>query len=739
VRRWFGLLVKAGKLAVLRRCEPTLGGQERATLDQRKLVRAIESASRGRLAHAGRQYKLVAGVDLAKVPNRDDYEVVPRDAAAEILTGMIRQNQANAELVTPLGKAQGQLTRDWRPPLLPDGLVLLRRSIVYASHAQDAGLALTPSQLKTIGKKTDWIEIEVVDEDDQPYTGNYRLELTDGKSLEGNLAGGLYANYDIDAGSCKLLLFEKGVYSPASLSAATPALARQASGEAEGPVPTPPPSVVEDVQVAELSAKVVDELGKPLAGIDLLFQYGGDSQPATTGADGVAQCEVPGSDSAQVVFADAAAVATRMQSIWAACRVVERKDWVQANASTTTVTPLGGKVVKVIADPASTGTTRPKANVEEFIGATTTVAAPATLSVQPLVIVVRMLGKHFDVDKCFLLPTALSQIQDLVRLHKAYDLTDLLIVGHTDTSAAVDYNLDLSLERTSAMRAYLTNDVGAWLAWYGSDKKESKRWGGTEDLAMISTLLAGTAYPPSILGFQRWHNAEAPQLGDYAALKDDGVIGPLTRKQLILDYMHREDTTVPPATGIKVHGCGEYFPLDATGETLDSKAADGLYQQEDRRVEVYLFPRELGMLPPVPGDRAKKSEPEYPEWRRRSVECDLVAVQATDDFLARWIGWAPAGGTTQPNLLVSDLAGAALLSVTPTEYAVPNFDGVCQRYDLAGAPTAPSFRISTVSDSHPMLPPVVFDMAKLVAAFLEPQRLGEAVTVERFEPPKKKA
>jgi hypothetical protein len=136
----------------------------------------------------------------------------------------------------------------------------------------------------------------------------------------------------------------------------------------------------------------------------------------------------------------------------------------------------------------------------------------------------------------------------------------------------------------------------------------------------------GNPYPLTVLGYQQWHNAKAQPLEGYEQLDEDGKIGPDTRKQLILDYMHREGTTVPQGTPILVHGCGEYFPLESTGENLDTNAADGKHEQEDRRVEVYLFPRELGVLPPVPGEKAKKGEKEYAEWRGRATEFDLSTI-----------------------------------------------------------------------------------------------------------------
>jgi outer membrane protein OmpA-like peptidoglycan-associated protein len=411
----------------------------------------------------------------------------------------------------------------------------------------------------------------------------------------------------------------------------------------------------------KLTVKVVDEQGQPLADVPVSFKHGNTTLPATTEADGVASCEFPGSSTAHVVFADIDALANGMKEVWSQCRGVNRTDWISSADGTTAVTIYGGKVMKAETKPPSAGLGTPRVILSDFEGVETSVTKPATLSVQPLVILVRLLGRLFDTDKCFLLPAALHGVQELVRLRKEYEQTDVLIVGHTDTSAAQDYNVDLSLERTSAMRAYLLDDADSWLAWYGQDKQYSKRWGTTEDTAMIGTLLAGTAYPPTVLGYQQWHNAEATQAGGYAALTEDGEIGPLTRKQLILDYMHREDTTVPPDTLIEAHGCGEYFPLDATGEHLDAAAADGQHEQEDRRVEVFLFPKELGILPVVPGKKAKKAEKEYPEWRHRSAEARFVP---SGPHLV--LGWRED--------LVSRLPPGTALSFTCTGLAPQSFD-----------------------------------------------------------------
>jgi outer membrane protein OmpA-like peptidoglycan-associated protein len=573
------------------------GAASDATLEQRRLVRAIEALTRGkRLGYQGREYRIVADADMGRLPDRDSYEVVRRADADQVLAGLAKQNAApSAKLADLLVQARRRLTQDWRPPMTADGLILFRRIPQVAASGPSSAPVMTPSQMKKL--VSDWIEIEVLDEDGVPYTGSYSLDLPDSTSTDGTFDDkGSYGNYAIDTGKCKLFL----------------------------------PGKPEDAD--EFSVTVVDETGQPIANVPLVFGVGESNLPVTSDGSGVAKRKVPKASSVSVTFADASALATTMKTVWAASRKVERKDWVAEDETTATVSLFGGRVVEAISEDTAEGAL-PEVDVERFEGLDVSAASPGTISVQPLVLMASLLGEHFDTNKCFLLPKALDTVQDLVRLHQQYQSTDMLIVGHTDTSGDESYNLDLSLERASAMRAYLTNDADAWLDWYGTGKPAKKRWGETEDALMIGAVLDASPYPATVLGYQQWHNASATKQDGYENLDEDGAIGPHTRKQLILDYMHREDTTVPDGTTIEVHGCGEFFPLDdaesASDDTTENEPADGQDQPEDRRVEVFLFPKEIGIAPPVPGDKASQGEKEYPEWRRRAVKADLASdVQA---------------------------------------------------------------------------------------------------------------
>jgi hypothetical protein len=118
-----------------------------ATVELRRLVAQVEKATHGKLSYRGRQYKLVADVDLAKVPGRDYYEIASQSEAQSVLEGAAKELGVAAEL---LKQASAKLSKDWRPPLQPDGLVLLRRIPVHATVPKDEGPPITPSHIKAI-------------------------------------------------------------------------------------------------------------------------------------------------------------------------------------------------------------------------------------------------------------------------------------------------------------------------------------------------------------------------------------------------------------------------------------------------------------------------------------------------------------------------------------------------------------------------------------------------------------
>jgi hypothetical protein len=192
-------------LVVLREGANPASADGSTTADQRKLIAKIEAKTRAKLNYSGRQYKLVADADLAKIPERDSYEVVRREDAIRVLEGLTWQAVVAPDLVAMLGTAGDKLTSDWRPPLQPEGLILLRRIVSLQAVTDSAEPALTPSQLKQLFQPTGIIEIELIDTEDQPVAGEvWELVLPDGSKRSGQLDDKGYALITaVPEGNCK--------------------------------------------------------------------------------------------------------------------------------------------------------------------------------------------------------------------------------------------------------------------------------------------------------------------------------------------------------------------------------------------------------------------------------------------------------------------------------------------------------------------------------------------------------
>lgn len=269
-----------------------------------------------------------------------------------------------------------------------------------------------------------------------------------------------------------------------------------------------------------------------------------------------------------------------------------------------------------------------------------------TFMLRPPVALARMRGMYFDTNKCFLLPTAVASLKRLVEIYELHPDSELLVVGHTDTAGSESYNLDLSADRADAMRAYLHDDADAWLAWYKTSVREGKRWGENEDALMIDALVPEDDFVGKnhVSVFQEWHNGDSPDAREPALerrqpkgwekLKIDGILGPKTRRQLILDYMNLDKTSLPDDARVVTYGCGEYFPLESEEGNVDSDAKDDEDVQFNRRVEIFFFAKPFGILPAVPSvadgespDKAieaTKGDKLYPEWRTRSTRRYII-------------------------------------------------------------------------------------------------------------------
>jgi hypothetical protein len=196
IRNW----LRTEELVVLQEYEG--GGEVSHLVEQRRLVAEIERKTRKRLSYSGRQYKFVADTDLRRLGDRDRYEVVNREEAKWILDGLIDQIGDSTGSRKLLAKARDMLTRDWRPPLFPDGLILLRRIPEQTAPTTTWEPPITPSQYANLLKPKTWIEIEVLYEDNSPYTGPHLIAQAGSNSSAGSLDGnGFWGKYEIDPGT----------------------------------------------------------------------------------------------------------------------------------------------------------------------------------------------------------------------------------------------------------------------------------------------------------------------------------------------------------------------------------------------------------------------------------------------------------------------------------------------------------------------------------------------------------
>ncbi len=232
------------------------------------------------------------------------------------------------------------------------------------------------------------------------------------------------------------------------------------------------------------------------------------------------------------------------------------------------------------------------------------------LGVVPFSVLAR-LRFFFNTNKTFLLPTALPRIRELRGLYRANHPSKLLVVGHADTAGGSEYNDKLSLDRAESVIAFLEDDVDAWLSFYETSVPAKNRWGRVEDHLMLISLPDFRDKPQGedeVRWFQRLRKLEV-----------DGKAGPKTRRQLVTEYMGLDGASLKDS-GVEVdavaHGCGEHFPLDDSGEKLDDAPEDDKRDPLDRRVELFFFDPEFGIVPAPPSKNSKAKSAEYPAWRQ---------------------------------------------------------------------------------------------------------------------------
>ncbi len=355
------------------------------------------------------------------------------------------------------------------------------------------------------------------------------------------------------------------------------------------PSSRPPPGPAPVGERTWFEIQLVDELGEPIAGVDVVFSLNQGKIVVPTAGDGVARVDGVTDSFTAIAVDDVLQLKDTLRARWDAVRDPLEQPYLHEE---------DGVVVRF-----ATG---------EFSAVPLASEERAIVSVHPRVVLTRLRGLFFDTNKAFLLPTAIESIKRMVEVYDRNPDSHLLVVGHTDTTADPSYNDPLSLERADSMRAYLTDDIPVWLQWYGASVSWEKRWGAREDKLMIGAMPDFADKPigqRSVRWYQRTRGLVASGVADMA-----------TREVLIGEYMGLDRTSVPAGTPTSIHGCGETFPLDDTLAAVDDDAVNPNDDLTDRRVEVWFFDRYLGVQPTPPGSNSHPGDRQYESWRRRATE-----------------------------------------------------------------------------------------------------------------------
>ena len=368
--------------------------------------------------------------------------------------------------------------------------------------------------------------------------------------------------------------------------------------------------------------ELVDEVGKPLSGVPLQFGEGATAETLTTDAAGLAQIDDLGVDGLTATITDESSLRAELKSRWA--KPQTGGIW---GALPGTLVRFPNEFLEPID---LTGVTRLR------------------VSLQPKVLLARLLGLVFETNKSFVVPTAIPDLLELQTLSEENPDSEVLVVGHTDTSADDAVNDPLSLERAESLVAFLEQDVDTWLGRYEDKTPKARRWGSAEDLQMVTSLPekpapADVAEDDDVAKLDDTDEDTAAAEADAGAsddpitrfqrsrgLKVDGKAGPETRRQLITEYMAPAEGILPADMPRTAHGAGEHFPLDGLARDVDPVAANGQRDPVDRRVEIFFFEKEFGIQPAPPGKNSKKGSLEYPEWRRRSKLRQEADVRFSD-------------------------------------------------------------------------------------------------------------
>jgi len=301
--------------------------------------------------------------------------------------------------------------------------------------------------------------------------------------------------------------------------------------------------------------RVVDEVGEPIAGIDVAFGVGGGRRVVPTDGGGVARLEDASSSFISASVSSVAQLREKLAPRWTKPRTAKL--------------PTG-----------------PDTRAADINAATQSLSLesekPFTLAITPFFKCNELSGVHFAFGRSFLLESALDTLSIMAAAVLEDDNRRAMIFGHTDTAGSDALNKELSERRGKAILAVLTHDPDAWEElWTGSDDGPNfkEQWGVKEAQHLLNALGVtddeGKALVEDGVEGHSTHAAMRRfQRGDYpgaragrSSVPETGKADKATRKEFLLSFADEiTHDPVPkkrfaPIGSALLMGCGEYNPL----------------------------------------------------------------------------------------------------------------------------------------------------------------------------------
>ncbi|MBK9577777.1 MAG: peptidoglycan-binding protein [Fibrobacteres bacterium] len=225
----------------------------------------------------------------------------------------------------------------------------------------------------------------------------------------------------------------------------------------------------------------------------------------------------------------------------------------------------------------------------------------------------RLSGRLFDHDKCFLLPGALPALRKIIAQHQKRPTGPLVIVSHPGPDAP---DSALALARAKALASILTNRWDEWLPWFAPEKPAASRWGWREAQVILKHLkvyegqCSGVEDEPSHQALKAFQKS-VTEKGEIAP-SVSGKLDSATRKELLRAYFGQEKTTLAKALVPQVCVCEGAAPKPPESKDVLAEA----------HLEILFFEPRLDPKPR--GERVRRGEKTYSTW--------LDRVDATEDF-----------------------------------------------------------------------------------------------------------